>query len=287
MNPDDVADLAAQDAARASAAGGLVVREIDDLAGLRAVGALLDSIWSAPRASAVLPVEVLRMLAFTGSYVAGAFVRDELVGAAVGVLGLHDRTIDLHSHVAGVAAGARSRQVGYSLKLHQRAWALRRGISTVSWTFDPLVRRNAVFNLHKLGATVERYLVDFYGDMPDAINAGHGSDRLLVRWHLAEPSVVARAGGDWPALHQPPAATIVLDPALHGQEPSDETLLCAIPEDIESLRRTAPAEALEWREALRAALTGALDAGYRITGVLPTGWYVLRSTERAASRGGR
>ncbi len=55
------------------------------------------------------------------------------------------------------------------------------------WTFDPLVRRNAWFNIAVLGAEVAEYLPSFYGSMTDAINAGDESDRLLVAWDVGRP----------------------------------------------------------------------------------------------------
>ena len=47
------------------------------------------------------------------------------------------------------------------------------------WTYDPLVSRNARFNLVKLGAVGTEYAVDFYGPMRDGVNDGE-SDRLTV-----------------------------------------------------------------------------------------------------------
>ena len=67
----------------------------------------------------------------------------------------------------------------------------------MTWTFDPLVRRNAYFNTVKLAARPVEYLVDFYGEMTDEINAGQGSDRLLVEWPLLAPEVVSAAAGDF------------------------------------------------------------------------------------------
>ena len=52
----------------------------------------------------------------------------------------------------------------------------------ITWTYDPLILRNAWFNASKLGAFPREYLIDFYGEMPDAVNAGQGSDRLVVGW---------------------------------------------------------------------------------------------------------
>ena len=71
------------------------------------------------------------------------------------------------------------------MKLHQQQWALDRGIEWIVWTFDPLVQRNAWFNIAILGAEVHEYLPYFYGTMTDAINAGDDSDRLLMAWSTA------------------------------------------------------------------------------------------------------
>ena len=73
--------------------------------------------------------------------------------------------------------------------------------TTVTWTYDPLIRRNAFFNLTRLGARPVEYLVDFYGEMTDAINAGQGSDRLMLHWDLAtelaaQCATRERAGAD-------------------------------------------------------------------------------------------
>ena len=51
---------------------------------------------------------------------------------------------------------ARGTGIGRAIKLHQREWAAANGIATIVWTFDPLVRRNAWFNIAVLGADVYR-----------------------------------------------------------------------------------------------------------------------------------
>ena len=86
--------------------------------------------------------------------------------------------------------------VGFALKLAQRASCLDRDIHLVRWTFDPLVARNAHLNINKLGATCDRFHRDYYGQMPDAINAGDRSDRLVVRWRLDREPGAPRAPGD-------------------------------------------------------------------------------------------
>ena len=91
------------------------------------------------------------------------------------------------------------RSVGFALKVHQRAWCLRRGVRVIAWTYDPLIRRNAYFNLVKLGARPVEYLRNFYGAMDDAINGGTETDRLLVHWDLGSDLAAAACAGRWQA----------------------------------------------------------------------------------------
>src|SRR4029450_5155871 len=148
-----------------------------------------------------MTAELLRALAHAGSYVAGAFAGTRMVGASAGFFTAPPDP-GLHSHITGVAPTGQHHGVGFALKVHQRAWALARGIRVVAWTFDPLVARNAWFNLAKLGARPTGSLEDFYGPMTDAINAGMASDRLLLAWELDHPAVAAACAGR--AMQAPP-----------------------------------------------------------------------------------
>jgi len=191
-----------------------------------------------------------------------------MVGASAGFFTAPPE-LALHSHITGVAPGHDHRGVGFALKVHQRAWALARGLATVTWTFDPLVARNAWFNLAKLGATPTGYLEDFYGPMTDAINAGTASDRLLLTWRLRDPEVAAACAG----TPRRPAAPAATEPALEagpGQEPvAHETaapaVTVAVPPDVE---RLGPDGRRAWRAAVRQALAGRLAAGAAVTGFL-------------------
>ena len=157
----------------------------------------------------------------------------------------------------------------------------------MEWTTDPLIRRNAYFNLAKLGAEAPEYLVDFYGQMPDAFNAGDESDRLLIRWHLDAKRAEAAARGDLPELDVEKLrrwethAVLAIGP--DGEpvyEPSaSRVLLCQVPEDILAVRRANPALARDWRLALRRALGDSMARGYRIKGATRSGWYVLESSD--------
>jgi predicted GNAT superfamily acetyltransferase len=95
----------------------------------------------------------------------------------------------LHSHMMAVKEGSRNRGLGAQLKLAQRKEALDRGIRLIEWTFDPLEIKNAFLNIHKLGAIVRRYYVDFYGVSSSRLQGGLPTDRLVAEWRLDSPHV--------------------------------------------------------------------------------------------------
>ncbi|MEW1722920.1 GNAT family N-acetyltransferase [Streptomyces sp. NPDC093109] len=282
--PDDIAGIveAALHADTAVRAAGVTLRELVRHDELEAVSRLYDTIWQPAPGRPLMTTELLRALAKSGNYVTGAYDGDELVGASVAFFGA-PRDGCLYSHIAGVSDRMRGRHVGHALKLHQRAWALLHGTSTIVWTFDPLVRRNAYFNLVKLAASPAEYLPDFYGGMHDTINGGDDSDRLLVRWDLTAPRVVAASAGHGPLLdaaaERAAGAAVALDISDAGRPVSGvrnaETLLVSVPGDIETLRTQDPQTAKDWRQALREVLGGLLDDGARVTGFDRAGWYLL------------
>lgn len=278
----DGAGAAHADASRAAVRSGVVVRPLAELADLAGVIEVVNGIWKPGTGEPLLTVELLRALSHAGNYVVGAFDGAEMIGGCVGFLA---RTPDvaLHSHIAGVSSAARGRSVGFALKLHQRAWALERGLTHVTWTADPLVRRNAYFNLVKLGARPVEYLVDFYGDIDDAINAGQGTDRILLRWDLTSRAVTAasqggrRAAGADRLRHAVP----VLLESESGQPrpiPDDgdaRAVLVGVPADIESMRGRDHALARAWRMAVRTVLGDLMNSGATVTGFAAPGWYVV------------
>ncbi len=284
-------------AAAASAQAGVRVVEMTTMQQIDALGALLQDVWQASYVSQVAEPGLLRALAHGGNYLAGAYRDQELVGASWAFLGRHEPEVGaryvgagligdlhLHSHITGVVGGERSRGVGYAIKQHQRAWALARGIRQVRWTFDPLVRRNAYFNLRRLGARIVRYLPDFYGAMDDGINAGDASDRLYVHWHLDAPDAVAAAHGTLAAARDAGEELVTVLGDAPTVRPVGELigvahLRVATPADIEKLRTGDPELSAAWRKAVRATLGGALAAGYQVAGLTDSGAYLLRAEE--------
>jgi predicted GNAT superfamily acetyltransferase len=253
-----------------------------DVSDLAEASRLFASIWQPGPGARPVTTELLRAMATTGNYVAGAYAEGELLGACIGFFAGPDKA-GLHSHIAGVAPRGLGRGVGFALKLHQRAWALLQDVSLVTWTFDPLVRRNAHFNLAKLGAHPVLYLPDFYGPMSDGINGLGDTDRLKVGWDLTSPAVSAALCGapvrvDVAALRER-GAVLALSATPEGRPltgPTDgDVVLVAVPPDIETLRRRDPEQSQAWRLALREVLGELMAEGARVVGFDRAGWYVV------------
>ena len=257
------------------------IEELVELDDLRELAELFAVVWGRP-GEPPINSDILRALAHSGNYLAGTRSEGRLIGGIVGWLGGHPpHDLHMHSHILGVVPGIEARGLGFQLKQHQRNWCLARSVGAVEWTFDPLVRRNAYFNLTKLGAEAAAYLVDFYGTMNDSINAGDESDRILIRWELASEKAkrAAEAMPVEPAADEDAPRVLAVGP---DGEPVSTRLdgpsaLLQVPEDIVVLRRSSPDLARRWRHAVRAVLGDAMSAGYRVTGVTRDGWYVLRS----------
>ncbi len=257
----------------------LDIRELSDVDDLIAVAELFAVVWGRP-GDAPIGSDVLKALANSGNYVAGAFDGGRMIGGLVGWFGgAPPRELHLHSHILGVLPGSDARGVGFALKQHQRLWSLARHVGVIEWTTDPLVRRNVYFNLAKLGARAPRYLVNVYGAMRDGINAGEESDRLLIRWELDSKAAEAAAAGRPCELEAEGDTVLSVGPAGEPVVASSRArvLLCHVPDDIVALRRAHPDIAREWRMTLRRVLRDALEAGYVIEGATRSGAYVLRN----------
>ena len=234
---------------------GVDIRLLADPAELAAVNTLFQQIWGTTEP--VVLLDLMRAVAYAGGYVAGAYDTTpagagHLVGASFGFLADHRGERALHSHVTGILPGLQHSGLGRALKEHQREWAVARGIPWITWTFDPLVRRNAWFNIGVLGAEVAEYVVVFYGTMRDSVNSGTPSDRLVVAWRTGAPAAAPR------------------QPA-----PSATRVEVATPDDIVVLRRIDPGAADDWRMRLRTELGDPLAAGARVVDFTRDGNYVL------------
>jgi predicted GNAT superfamily acetyltransferase len=223
----------------------------------------------------LVPRELLRAFQSSGNVLIGAYEGERMVGFVLGFMGWHGQGFHLHSHMLAVVPERRDAGIGYALKLAQRAASLDAGVPEVRWTFDPLVARNAHFNLVKLGAVADRFHRHFYGDMPDSLNRGDRSDRLEVLWDLRSrpptevrplspmKRVLSRMGPE--ELPRPSDVSV----------PPGENAAVQIPRDYPVLRERDLALAAEWREAVAEAMETCFGAGLRGVWFLPDSTYLF------------
>jgi predicted GNAT superfamily acetyltransferase len=248
-----LAGRAWETAHRAASAAAVQLRPLDRLEDADSILRILSATWGGHES---MPREMLRALADSGNVPYGAFAEGEAIGYVLGWVGVEPREgLHVHSHMLAAMPDRRHAGVGYALKLAQRAQALGQGIALARWTFDPLVARNAYFNLHKLGVIADRFERDFYGGMSDAVNAGERTDRFTVRWDLerepgpreleASEVVLANEGGTPGAI----------------RAPSGRSSLIEVPREYAELRARDPEHARSWRDASAEAIEACRSAG--------------------------
>jgi predicted GNAT superfamily acetyltransferase len=271
--PLDVVRGAALVAEQSALASRVEIRVLSEPSEMFDASALLAEVWGMQTEDSLVAPGMLVALAHAGNYVAGAYREGRMVAASIGFFHLPQARA-LHSHITGVLPEHVAEGIGRAIKFHQRAWCLSRGVTTMTWTYDPLVSRNAYFNLRKLGGRATEYLPDHYGSMEDGLNRGQPSDRMLVTWDL-EDLHENRALA--PTL---PASFAVLrrgdgSPEVDLRIPDSATRVALeLPEDIEALRVSDPQRAGEWRIALRTATLALFEGGWLIVDYDRSGHYV-------------
>ena len=233
----------------------LQIVEVESPQQAEEMAAFFKTIWT--DGDEVVPFDLILAAVHVGGYASLAKQEGVAVGASFGFLGDYAAHKVLHSHVTAASLPG----VGFQLKKHQFAWAKAREIAGITWTFDPLVRRNCVFNFEKLGAMAIEYQPNFYGTMTDAINAGDDSDRLFAYWPVQEQVSNAPTKTDAIAIKNDSGKPKGLS------FDSSKAFWVELPEDIESLRKNDIALAREWRKAVRETLKPALDDGWFIGAV--------------------
>ena len=229
------------------------VRKLDNLQDQDSTCKIFDITWSLDAGTEITP-NLLQAMVHSGSYLSGAFIGGKIVGAAFAFPATNDG-LHLHSHMTAVLPEFRDKGVGYALKIDQWNWAKKNSYSKLSWTFDPLVRRNAKLNIAKLGVDISAYYPNFYGDMPDALNAGDESDRLMVSWRTD--------------IDAPKARELITHP-----KPDD--ILIEIPEDIVAIRSKNQSESMKWRRQVRDQFLAAFEKNGKVVGFSTNNEYVVR-----------
>lgn len=187
------------------------------------------------------------------------------VGFAFGFPGVRGGRLLHHSHLLAIAPAHRGTGLARALKLRQRARALEAGFDLMTWTFDPLIARNARLNLGKLGARAVSYHTDWYA-IRGGIYAGLPADRFMVEWDLRRDSSVrpvARAEGDraLEALN----GNVTFGVRLSKLDLNSVSVLVEVPRDIEQLKRENLEVARAWRLAHREVFGAYFARGYVAT----------------------
>ncbi len=237
-------------------------RILHDPAELEHIVDLEVAVWGLNPRNAV-PSALLHVMALGGGLVMGAYDADRMVGLLVSLPVKRGDDVFLWSHMTGTHPDYQRQGIGLELKRRQRVWALDYGYKSISWTFDPLQRGNAWFNLHLLGVdaalTISDYHVNFYGNMDDDINRGMPSDRIEVCWQIDQPSRQRPTS-------EPAALLIDTDadglPVVQPSQWDQLSYAVPVPTDLNALRRTNFEAVLAWRIAVREALVAALARGY-------------------------
>lgn len=290
------------------------LRVLENPQDLLAVEDLQRQVWSGSETE-IVPVHMLIAASHNGGLVIGAFDEDAhdsgiLVGFVYGFPGLYstpDGPRPKHcSHMMGVHPAYRNLGIGFSIKRAQWQMVRNQGLDRITWTFDPLLSRNAHLNIARLGAVCNTYLRSVYGELRDDINVGLPTDRFQVDWWVNSERVnrrlSRRARRPLDLAHFLAAGAQVLNrssvdaanglphpgpyhPGEHvGADPQGDApalWLVEIPANFSTLRESDPQLALEWRLHLRDVCEDLFAHGYLVTdfvhlpGKLPRSFYIL------------
>lgn len=262
------------------------IRPLTSPADMAQAEALQRIVWPGSETD-IVPGHLMLALAHGGGVVLGAFDDERLVGYVMGFLGTDNASSERvasarlkHcSHQMGVHPDYRDRGLGLRLKAAQREAVVRQGVRLITWTYDPLLSRNAALNIRRLGGLCRTYIREAYGEMRDGLNVGLPSDRFEVEWWITTARVVSRLEGRRPALdlaHFLSAGAQQLNPTTLGAdglprpaehvEPTRAGLaLVEIPFDYPEIRRRDLGLAREWRLHARRIFEQAFSDGYLVT----------------------
>ena len=260
-----------------------IIRLIETPEEMTAVEDLQRLVWMAPDIE-IVPKDMLLAAVHNGGLAIGAFAGVDLVGVSFGFPGIYPTPdgprLKHHSHMLAVHPDWRSKGIGFSLKRAQWQMVRKQGLDRITWTYDPLLSRNAHLNIARLGAVCSTYLPSEYGEMHDGLNAGLPTDRFQVDWwintervrrrlsrssrptltidhyRLADATLLEAPLEQGSATAQPPQGV----PALTGH-----LLLIEIPFDFPSLKAADLPMARAWRIYTRAVFEQAFTAGYLVT----------------------
>ncbi len=219
--------------------------------------------------SEIVPLSMLQITAKMKGVVTGAFGSDgKLYGFVYGVTGLRRGELAHWSHMLAVRPEARDQGIGSRLKLAQKEELRAVGVKTMYWTFDPLVARNAHLNLNRLGAAVDEFVPNMYGESDSELHQ-LGTDRFIVKWDLAGSGNAGPVRERAPGQADPRSCTCQPGQEAPSPSPDVEVVEVLVPRDIEAVEARSFEEALAWRRTTRRAFRSLLDGPYHVSQFVP------------------
>jgi predicted GNAT superfamily acetyltransferase len=260
-----------------------VIKVLESPEDMTAVEALQRVVWPGSETD-VVPAHMLITAVHNGGLLVGAFAGEKLVGFVFGFPGIEftpDGPRPKHcSHMMGILPAQRDAGIGFALKRAQWQMVRHQGLDHITWTYDPLLSRNAYLNIAKLGAVCNTYRRSEYGDMRDGLNAGLPSDRFMVDWWINTRRVDRRLSkrarrplrlDDFSKAELHPLYELQLRtdqlprPPEHFAPLNGNLTLAEIPSNFSTLKDTDFALARDWRFFSREVFETAFAAGYIVT----------------------
>lgn len=236
----------------------------DNLSMLDVVWTLQQQTWGVGLEKTTSPLD-MSVIDDTGGYIGFAYRAKEGLspeGWLAFVLGNGARSGVLASRFLAVRKEARSSGIGTDLKLMQAYAALLHDHYAMEWTFDPMRSNNANLNYNKLGARLDRYIENKYGDFNSALYGPVPSHRFFVRLIMTSPSAQAFVLKGKPLYPPIDISTVpIIDQHVSiNLDNLPPQFAFPIPRYIDNYAAKHPAESLEWREQFHKICTHCLDA---------------------------
>lgn len=290
------------------------IKTLEGIDQLEEVESLQRIVWPGSETD-IVPAHLLITAVHNGGFAIGAYPADDagqpagsMVGFVFSFPGLYSTPdgprLKHCSHMLAVHPEFRGKGLGFRLKRAQWQLVRHQGIDRITWTYDPLLSRNAHLNIALLGAVCSTYRREVYGEMRDGLNVGLPSDRFEVDWWVNSQRVRVRLGkrarprlalknflaagaeiinpaqldaNGWvtPSNITPPQLEFFL------RDPLPSILLVEIPSDFLALKNVDMDLAKEWRLTTRSLFEELFSHGYLVTdfvylpGESPRSYYVF------------
>jgi predicted GNAT superfamily acetyltransferase len=263
-----------------------IIKLIENIDEMHQVENLQRQVWQEGETD-IVPAHLMNSAVHNGGLLLGAYLEEELAGFVFGFTGFYTTPdgprLKHYSSMLGVRPEFRNQGMGFALKRAQWQMVRHQGIDRITWTYDPLLSRNAWLNITRLGAVCSTYLRDFYGKMNDGLNQGLPTDRFDVDWwvnsHRVNRRLSRRRRSDLTLVHYLAGGAQMVNPAEmdtnHLPHPVDDPhiqagkdmsfLLVEIPADFQALKAADIKLALEWRLHTRTIYEALFTAGYLVT----------------------